>query len=122
MKLELNNMRLCKYRNPKENDPEETDPKLFLIFAYELQENVLIGCDIINLSEVTATKTMKLTLGKYKIDEIMEVPGNICHMLDESHPDFNENIMTTVGYFMSEGFDFLPTWGNIQFSKERKKQ
>ncbi len=111
--LELRNLCLCKYINEEANGS-----RWFLIFAYELEEKVLIGCDIISLSAVRAVKTMKITLGKYKVDDVVEVvPGGIEHMLDETHSDFNEDVMTTVGYFVTQGIPFMDTWGKIKFSR-----
>ena len=111
--LELRNLCLCKYI-----DQETNGSRWFLLFAYELEEKVLIGCDIISLSAVRAAKTMKITLGKYKVDDVVEVvPGGIEHMLDETHLDFNEDVMTTVGYFVTQGFPFMDTWGKIKFTR-----
>ena len=111
--LELRNLCLCKYI-----DQETNGSRWFLLFAYELEEKVLIGCDIISLSAVRAAKTMKITLGKYKVDDVVEVvPGGIEHMLDETHSDFNEDVMTTVGYFVTQGFPFMDTWGKIKFTR-----
>ena len=111
--IEMDNLCLCKNINEEENGS-----KWFLIFAYELKEKVLIGCDIINLSAVKTTNTMNITLGKYKIDNVVEVvPGGIENMLDETHSDFNEDVMTTVGYFVSQGFPFMNTWRKINFTR-----
>ena len=38
-------------------------------------------------------------------------------MLDETHSDFNEDVMTTVGYFVTQGVPFMDTWGKIKFTR-----
>ena len=115
--LELKNILLSKYR-----DEDKMGRERFIIFAINQTEQKLIGVNIINIAEVRRTKNMTLTLGKYNFDEIMKAPEYFENIIDDSHDDFDENITSTISYFLSEGFQFADEWDKVSFGSSSSKR
>ena len=105
--LDIKNLRLCTTHSGKN----------VLIFAYDLDDKKIIGSNIIQYKSLP---DIHVSLEKFNDHELKEVSKEkVNRLLDESDPDFNENIMFTYGYFTSIGIPFKDNWAKLSFTKKK---